>query len=119
MNRSAFLLAAGLLLMALPAARATHNVCDNDPTDVSDPFGVAGVDDPFTGLDGIYVCLGTQAVGVDPDVYAGPEYGATVRVLTCSDLGCDTTGNEDSSNTGVVIDDTGTPRICIDNAGCP
>lgn len=105
MKPTTCVLTASLALFAMPYAAAVHNVCDNDATDVS-VIGVVGVDDPNTGLDGIFVCVGTEAVGVDPDVYAGPSYGATVRVLTCSGLGC-----------GVVVDNTGALLVPVPSPG--
>lgn len=109
--KPAILLAAlAAFLASTPVAIATgHNVCSNDSTDVSDPFGIVGVDDPFTGNDGIYACLGTQAYGVDVDTGSGPTYGATVRVLTCSGLGC----GETLGTTGAAVGSGGL-TLCYD-----
>ena len=109
------ILAAGAILMAAPSALATgHNVCTNNVGDVSDPFGIVGVDDPFTGTDVILVCLGTEAYGGDVDVYAGPSYGATVRVVTCSGLTCTIAVD----NTGAVVGSGGLV-LCVDDPTCP
>lgn len=76
------ILLAGLALLAVPAASATHNVCHSEGTQ-SDLGGVdVGV------RHGGFVCLGVLGFGVDEDVRAGPTYGASVRVISCSGQSC-------------------------------
>ena len=121
------LLLAASLALALPTGAATHSVCHNDATDV-DVLGVVGVDDPNTGLDGKYACVGYVGVGVDEDLYAkaGTGFGATVRVVLCEGLSC----RDLAGNTGFVLlaDPAGPvcvngtcyrPYVCYLDSACP
>jgi hypothetical protein len=101
------LLLAGLALLAVPAASATHNVCHSEGSE----SGLGGVDVALQR--GGFVCLGVLGLGVDEDVRAGPTYGASVRVISCSGQSC----SDVVGSTGVMLVPDNDSPVCA-NGSC-